>query len=419
MVRAAAKNHANVAIVTVARRATRRVLAALDGGRASVAAAPAARAGRRGVPPHRRLRRPDRGRAAGPHGRRRRRAAGRARAARLGGSVSADADDRAREGRVAALRREPAPAGGALPAPGPAARRRPVRDRASRRCRARRSRTTTSSTRRPRRRSRGRCAGPACVIVKHTNPCGAAERATLARGVGGRARRRSRVARSAGVVALTRAVDAAMAEALTSIFLEVVVAPGLRRRRAGDPRREAEPARSSSTRAGVGRRRRPRPLAPTGSIRTAGGAVLVTAPDTRPTTRPTWTVVTRRAPTDAERRDLDLAWRLVRGVTSNAIVLVRDGRLIGLGSGQTSAASTPPGRPSRRPTRCSATTSTAGAACASDAFFPFPDARRGLPGGRRHRLRPARRLDARRGGVAAVDAAGATMLVTGRRHFRH
>jgi len=71
-------------------------------------------------------------------------------------------------------------------------------------------------------------------------------------------------------------------------------------------------------------------------MRTAGGAVLVGAPDTAADDPDAWQVVTTRHPTDAEWQDLGLAWRLVRSVTSNAIVLVRDGALVGLGSGQTS-----------------------------------------------------------------------------------
>ena len=97
------------------------------------------------------------------------------------GPVPARARAAAREGRDPALRREPAPAGGALPAHGPARPRRPTdRSRpARRRSRARRSRTTTCSTPRPRPRSRGCFAGRPASIVKHTNPCGAAERPTL------------------------------------------------------------------------------------------------------------------------------------------------------------------------------------------------------------------------------------------------
>ena len=155
-----------------------------------------------------------------------------------------------------------------------------------------------------------------------------------------------------------------------------------------------------------------------GAIRTAGGAVLVGAPDTAPDDPPTWQTATRRAPDDAERRDLDLAWRLVRGVTSNAIVLVRDGRLIGIGSGQTSRVDA--ARQAVEKARAiSGPDCLVGAACASDAFYPFPDAvevclEAGVtafvqPGGSIHDA------DA----IAAADAAGATMLLTGVRHFRH
>jgi phosphoribosylaminoimidazolecarboxamide formyltransferase/IMP cyclohydrolase len=128
--------------------------------------------------------------------------------------------------------------------------------------------------------------------------------------------------------------------------------------------------------------------------------------------------VTTRSPTPAESRDLDLAWRLVRGVTSNAIVLVRGGRLVGLGSGQTSRVDA--ARLAVEKARAiSGPDSTVGAACASDAFYPFPDAvevclAAGVsgfvqPGGSIHDA------DA----VAVAEAAGATMLLTGVRHFRH
>jgi phosphoribosylaminoimidazolecarboxamide formyltransferase/IMP cyclohydrolase len=156
----------------------------------------------------------------------------------------------------------------------------------------------------------------------------------------------------------------------------------------------------------------------TGSIRSAGGAVLVTAPDTAPDDPTAWTVATRRAPTDEERLDLDLAWRLVRGVTSNAIVLVRERRLIGMGSGQTSRVDAARGAVTQA-LAYAAAYALVGAACASDAFYPFPDAvevclEAGVtafvqPGGS---VRDREVLD-------IVDAADGTMLMTGRRHFRH
>jgi phosphoribosylaminoimidazolecarboxamide formyltransferase/IMP cyclohydrolase len=162
----------------------------------------------------------------------------------------------------------------------------------------------------------------------------------------------------------------------------------------------------------------PRPPDPLGAIRTAGGSFLVGAPDTSPDDPSTWQVATRRAPTDAERRDLDLAWRLVRAVTSNAIVLVRDGRLIGFGSGQTSRVDA--ARQAVEKARAiSGADVLRGAACASDAFYPFPDAVEGcLDAGVTAFVQPG---GSKKDGdaIAAADAAGATMLLTGVRHFRH
>lgn len=115
---------------------------------------------------------------------------------------------------------------------------------------------------------------------------------------------------------------------------------------------------------------------------------------------------------------MDLAWRLVRGVTSNAIVLVRDGRLVGMGSGQTSRVDA-----ARHAVAKAAALlgpdAAVGAACASDAFFPFPDAIEAcLAAGVRAFVQPGGSMrDAE--AVSIVDAAGGTMLATGTRHFRH
>ncbi len=257
--------------------------------------------------------------------------------------------------------------------------------------------------------------GPACVIVKHTNPCGAAERPTpLAAWEAALAG--DPVSAFGGVVALTRPVDAEVARALIAIFLEVVVAPGF------DADALAILATKPNLRLVVdtllgadGPRPGPDPI---GSIRTAGGAVLVTAPDTAVDDPATWTVVTTRPPTDDERRDLDLAWRLVRGVTSNAVVLVRDGRLIGMGSGQTSRVDAARGAVAQA--RAYAGDDVLrGAACASDAFYPFADAVEiCLAAGVTAYAQPGGSVrDAEV--VAAVDAADGTMLMTGTRHFRH
>ena len=257
--------------------------------------------------------------------------------------------------------------------------------------------------------------GPACVIVKHTNPCGAAERGTL-REAWDAALAGDPVSAYGGVVALTRTVDGATAEGLTSLFLEVVVAPGF------DHEARALLASKANLRLivdpSLGRDAPPASPDPLGAIRTAGGAVLVSTPDAAPDDPAAWQVATVRGPTERERRDLELAWRLCRGVTSNAIVLVRDGRLVGFGSGQTSRVDA-----ARQAVDKAHAISGAevliGAACASDAFYPFPDAVEVcLAAGVTAIVQPGGSM--RDDEVTAVaDAAGATMLITGIRHFRH
>ncbi len=144
----------------------------------------------------------------------------------------------------------------------------------------------------------------------------------------------------------------------------------------------------------------------------------MTTPDIVTDAPATWTCATRRPPTDEEQLDLDLAWRLVRGVTSNAIVLVRERRLVGMGSGQTSRVDAARQAVAKAHAMLGVA-STAGAACASDAFFPFPDAvELCLAAGVRAFAQPGGSMrDAE--AVSAVDAAGGTMLITGTRHFRH
>jgi phosphoribosylaminoimidazolecarboxamide formyltransferase/IMP cyclohydrolase len=257
--------------------------------------------------------------------------------------------------------------------------------------------------------------GPGCVIVKHTNPCGAAERATLA-DAWDAALAADPVSAYGGIAAVNGPVDAALAGRLTSMFLEVIVAPAYEPdalellatkpnlRLIIDAGGAAPLAREASGRTAT-------------SIRTAGGAYLVTESDSLPDHPASWRCVTRRPPSAAELADLDLAWRLARAVTSNAIVLVKDRAQIGLGSGQTSRVDA--AQQAVAKARRFAPDRLQGAAGASDAFYPFPDAVEACleagvtafvqPGGS---VRDAEIL-------ATVDAAGATMLITGTRHFRH
>jgi phosphoribosylaminoimidazolecarboxamide formyltransferase / IMP cyclohydrolase len=248
--------------------------------------------------------------------------------------------------------------------------------------------------------------GPACVIVKHANPCGAAEADDIISAWDG-ALAGDPVSAFGGVVALTRAVDANLAQRLTSMFLEVVAAP--------DVLPDALPvlALKPNLRVlldpGLGG-----PPAPGLDVRSAGGAILITDADVAGDDPSTWAVATQRQPTDAERQSVDLAWRVCRHVKSNAIVLVKDGAVVGVGAGQMSRVDS-----ARLAVTKAGAVRARGAVCASDAFYPFADAVEvctaagvtafAQPGGSQ------RDPDV----IGAADAAGATMLLTGVRHFRH
>ena len=248
--------------------------------------------------------------------------------------------------------------------------------------------------------------GAAAVVVKHGNPCGAAEAANLHE-AWQLALAGDPVSAFGGVVAIRGTVDGVLAEALTSLFLEVVIAPAFDEDARAilaakqNLRLLEDPSILALPRVG---------LEPCGPREAASWQ---RTPDVQPDDPDTWRVVTAR-PSDAERRDLELAWRIARRVSSNAIVLVRDGALVGVGAGQMSRVDSArlavdkagPGRVAR-------------SVCASDAFFPFPDglevcAAAGVtafvePGG------STRDADV----IAAADRAGAAMLFTGVRHFRH
>jgi phosphoribosylaminoimidazolecarboxamide formyltransferase/IMP cyclohydrolase len=248
--------------------------------------------------------------------------------------------------------------------------------------------------------------GSGCVIVKHANPCGVAEADDLM-AAWEAALAGDPVSAFGGVVALTGAIDAALAERLTSIFLEVVAAP--------DVTVEARDilARKPNLRVlldpGLGA-----PPEPGMELRSAGGSLLLTEADVARDDPVNWKVATVRAPSDAERVALELAWRVCRHVKSNAIVLVKDRAVVGVGAGQMSRVDS-----ARLAVAKAGPERAKGAVCASDAFYPFPDALEvctaaGVsafvqPGGSQRDAEV----------IAAADAGGAAMLLTGVRHFRH
>jgi phosphoribosylaminoimidazolecarboxamide formyltransferase/IMP cyclohydrolase len=249
---------------------------------------------------------------------------------------------------------------------------------------------------------------PACAIVKHTNPCGAAERDDLL-AAWEAALAGDPVSAFGGVAAIQGEVDQQLAERLTAMFLEVVIAPSFSAAAlatlAGKPnlRLLAYPAMANGQ----------ADLDALAELRSAGGGLLVSAADVAPDDPAGWRAATTRQPSAAELAELDLAWRICRHVKSNAIVLVRDGALVGVGAGQMSRVD------AARLAVAKAGERSIGAVCASDAFYPFADAVEVcLAAGVRAFVQPGGSVRDKEV-IAAAEAEGATMLLTGTRHFRH
>jgi len=257
--------------------------------------------------------------------------------------------------------------------------------------------------------------GPACVIVKHANPCGVARGATLAEAYG-RAFDCDRTSAFGGIVALNMPLDGPTAEAIAGIFTEVVIAPG------ADDAARAVFARKKNLRL-LTTEGLPDPTAPQATWRQVSGGFLVQDKDTGRIGADDLSVVTTRAPTDAERADLLFAWRVAKHVKSNAIVYAKDGATVGVGAGQMSRVdSTRIAAQKARDMAAALGLSappTHGSVVASDAFFPFPD---GLvtaaEAGATAVIQPGGSMrDAEV--IAAADDAGLAMVFTGMRHFRH
>ena len=248
-------------------------------------------------------------------------------------------------------------------------------------------------------------AQPAAVVVKHTNPCGVAIGSGCAHALE-RALDADRVSAFGGIVALNTPVDGAAAEQLTSLFLECVVAPGF--------------AAAARERLGAKANLRLLELSPEAiaraarqQLRTVLGGVLVQELDDQPVEESAWQVVSERQPSPEELNDLLFAWKLVRHVRSNAISVARGGQSLGIGAGQMNRVG------SARLALEAAGERARGAVLASDGFFPFDDtvrlaARHGIraviqPGG------SVRDADS----IAACNELDLAMVVTGRRHFLH
>ncbi|MEW5762141.1 MAG: bifunctional phosphoribosylaminoimidazolecarboxamide formyltransferase/IMP cyclohydrolase [Bacillota bacterium] len=248
---------------------------------------------------------------------------------------------------------------------------------------------------------------PAAVVVKHTNPCGAATAATLAEAYR-KAFAGDPVSAFGGIVALNREVDGETAAAMAGIFLEAVIAPAfspealdiLKQKK--NLRLLAAGPLDAARYPGAGLQ-----------LRRVGGGLLVQEPDDIVLGEGELRVVTRRQPTPEEMAELHFAFRVVKHVKSNAIVVSKGRQVLGVGAGQMNRVG------AARLALEHAGEKARGAVLASDAFFPFPDtveeaARAGIaaiiqPGG------SVRDAEA----IQAADAHGIAMVFTGVRHFRH
>jgi phosphoribosylaminoimidazolecarboxamide formyltransferase / IMP cyclohydrolase len=257
--------------------------------------------------------------------------------------------------------------------------------------------------------------GPACAIIKHANPCGVAVAGTLAEAYS-RAFQCDQTSAFGGIVALNQVLDGATAEEIVKIFTEVVIAPD-----ATEAAKAVFAGKKNLRLLTTGAL--PDPKAKGLAFKQVAGGFLVQDRDAGHVSPGDLRVVTKRAPSEAELRDLMFAWTVAKHVKSNAIVYVKDGATVGVGAGQMSRVDS---------TRIAARKAedmaealglaaplTHGAVVASDAFFPFADglitvAEAGAtaiiqPGG-------SMRDDEV---IAAADARGLAMVFTGQRHFRH
>ena len=247
---------------------------------------------------------------------------------------------------------------------------------------------------------------PACVIVKHANPCGVATGSNL-QDAYARAFRTDPVSAFGGILAFNRALDRATAEAIGKQFAEVIIAP----------RVEADAQKALAAKANL--RLLEVPLAhhaQAHEYKRVGGGLLVQSTDGQVLDEKALQTVTRKKPTPQQMQDLLFAWRVAKFVKSNAIVFARDGATLGIGAGQMSRLD------SARVAVFKAQEAKLdldGSAAASDAFFPFRDGLDALAAaGATAVIQPGGSVKDPEV-IAAADERGVAMVFTGMRHFRH
>ncbi len=250
--------------------------------------------------------------------------------------------------------------------------------------------------------------GPACAIIKHANPCGVATGPTL-KDAYERALACDPTSAFGGIIAVNHRLDAATTAEALKLLTEVVIAPG------ADDDAIALFAAKKNVRLlltdGL-----PDPLAPGWTFKSVAGGFLVQSRDDARLKASDLTLVTKRAPSDAEVRDMLFAFTIAKHVKSNAIVYAKNGQTLGVGAGQMNR------KDSARIAALRAQDfglNLKGCACASEAFFPFADGLiQAAEAGATAVIQPGGSLrDAEV--IAAADAAGIAMVFTGIRVFRH
>ena len=245
---------------------------------------------------------------------------------------------------------------------------------------------------------------PAVAIIKHANPCGVAVAGDLATAYQ-RALEGDEQSAFGGIVAVNRPLDAETVAAMVAgPQADVVIAPGY-----GPGAVDALVAKRKNTRLLEAEAPAPEAL----DFRQISGGFLVQQPHHFASSRPDWRVVTKAAPTEEQWRDAELAWRICGHVKSNAIVLVANGAAVGIGAGQQKRVD------SAEIAARKAAGRAKGGACASDAFYPFPDGvEAAAAAGAAVVVQPGGSLRDDEV-IATADALGLAMVFTGERHFLH
>lgn len=256
---------------------------------------------------------------------------------------------------------------------------------------------------------------PAVAIIKHANPCGVAIGSTHLEAYK-KALLCDPVSAFGGIIALNGLIDGAAAEEITKTFTEVVIAPD-----ATDEAREIFAAKKNLRLLTTGAL--PDPRSSGQLVKTLAGGLLVQTRDSSVVDDLDLKVVTKRAPSDAEMADLRFAFRVAKHVKSNAIVYAKDGATVGVGAGQMSRIDSAKIAAAKSDDAAKASGAAAplvkGSVVASDAFFPFAD---GLlaaaSAGATAVIQPGGSMRDDEV-IAAADAQGLAMVFTGTRHFRH